>query len=471
MVGTPTGQTNTGGITTTTTTNVPPAPRLKTLSQWAKIGLDLGSAAFSKLQAKESSYEDSKTKYNLEPEGFENYKQNLIEKVNRMHAVPTFTIDDSTGTQCNLLTEYTKLVPDDLSYAKELRWPGKGQLPNTLITQEDYDKHTDEQIKSSTIGSYINESLTEEAKKQLRADIDFFQGEDNEGNVYFDGPSYFFKIADYVDPDNGHLIENVRMELRNLHVKDFGFSVIKMMAEFKRLRQRVNELGGTYDTDDQYLDFWASLKTMQEKEFSRYVKQEKDAFRKLKKGSRPKIEEYIRDITQKEVAMRTDKEWNVMSAEDAMVMALVNALDSTTKSKDSPLKSNTDKEKKKRVRGDSRIPEWKKKAPEKGEPKEKVVDGKTYYWCTECRNGKGMWALHKVHDSNYRKRAAPDDTPPTNESKGSAKPSPNKKVAFSTDTKQEDGPKIQVKKDLIDNARAYLAQYDNSDFSNGGMQG
>ena len=169
MVGMPTSQSNAGGVTTTTTVNIP-IPKLKTLSQWAKIGLDLGSAAFSKLQAKEASYEDSKTKYNLEPEGFESYKQNLIEKVNRIHAVPTFTINDSAGNACNLLTEYTKLIPDDLTYAKELHWPGKGILPTTLTTQDDYNKHTNEQIKSSTVGAYINESLTDEAKKQLRAD-------------------------------------------------------------------------------------------------------------------------------------------------------------------------------------------------------------------------------------------------------------------------------------------------------------
>ena len=37
------------------------------------------------------------------------------------------------------------------------------------------------------------------------------------------------------------------------------------------------------------------------------------------------------------------------------------------------------------------------------EKKEKVVDGRTYYWCPKCQKGKGMWALHKVHQENFKK--------------------------------------------------------------------
>jgi hypothetical protein len=33
-----------------------------------------------------------------------------------------------------------------------------------------------------------------------------------------------------------------------------------MLAEFKNLKRRIGELGGTYDTDDQFLDFWDAVK-------------------------------------------------------------------------------------------------------------------------------------------------------------------------------------------------------------------
>ena len=468
MVNTPPSGTS-QGVTTTTTVPLVPPPKLKPLSQWARVGLDLSSAAFAKLQSKEASYDESKTKYNLESEKFETYRQDLIEKINRMHAENTFTIDDSGGNPCHVLKEYTKLVDSDVEYSRVLRWPGKGNLPNTLTTQEEYDMFTDEQIKASTIGSYINESLTDEAKKQLRADTMIFEVEDDSGCKHFDGPTYFWKIAEFVDPDNGHLVENARELLHTLNVKDFGYSVIKMLAEFKNLRTRVSELGGDYSEDDQYLDFWRCLKTMQEKEFSRYVKQEKDAFRKLKKGSRPKIEEYMRDMSQKEVSMRTDNEWNVMSPEDSMLLALVNSLDKSNNGKKTKNKNNkkkqsekdTDKEsdekkrdpKKKRLSKDARIPDWKKVAPKNGEPKTKVVDGKTYHFCKHCRNGEGMWALHKEADHN------PDYKAPSSQTK---------KVNFSNDTKSNDGPKIQVNQGLLKNAKAYLAKFE--DFGAGGTQ-
>ena len=92
MVNTPSqpnpGITGVPAQVTVTTTNPQPvavAPKLKILSQWAHTGLNLSNAGFSKLQAKEAAFDSSKTKYNLEPEKFETYKQDLIEKVNRMH--------------------------------------------------------------------------------------------------------------------------------------------------------------------------------------------------------------------------------------------------------------------------------------------------------------------------------------------------------------------------------------------------
>ena len=446
-----------------------PQPQLKPLSQWARIGLDLSSAAFAKLQSKEASYDDNRTKYNLEPDKFEAYRQELIEKVNRMHAENTFSVNDSKGDACHVLKEYTKLDDSDVEYAWQLRWPGANTIPTTLVTQEDYDKFTDEQIKASTIGAYINESLTDEAKKQLRADTAVFEVEDNTGCKHFDGPTYFWKIAEFVDPDNGHLIENARESLHLLDVKDFGYSVIKMLAEFKNLRTRVSELGGDYTEDDQFLDFWRCLQTMKEKEFSRYVKQEKDTFRKLKKNNRPKIEQYMRDMAQKEVSMRTDKEWNVMSPEDTMLLALVNSIssnkskksknkkDKTSDKQDDSKDTSDDAEKKppkKKKDKEARIPDWKKVPPKKDEPKKKEVDGKTYYWCKDCRGGNGMWALHQVHDTNYK---AP-----------SQDKNASKKVNFSDETKNNDGPKIQVNKSLLKNAKAYLSTFE--DFREGGAQ-
>jgi hypothetical protein len=87
-------------------------------------------------------------------------------------------------------------------------------------------------------------------------------------------------------------------------------------------------------------------------------------------------------------------------------------------------------------------------------------DGKTYYWCGKCRGGKGLWALHK--ESDHR-----DNFQFKSKEKKDAK-----QVSFSTDTKQsDDEPAISVSKNLLSNAKAYLAQFNSSDFQDGGASG
>jgi hypothetical protein len=225
----------------------------KSLSKWAKVGLDITDSGFSKLHTKESTYEESKKLYDLEPEKFQSFKDNLIEKVQRIHAKDTFSAKDVNGNDCMILKEYSKLIEANIKAAADTRWPVTD--PN-FASQIEADKFTDEQLKSSTVGSYIHSALTDHAKKQLKADESFFQVKDSDGNPFYDGPSYFWILCEIVDPDNGHLIENVRKHIKTLDVRNFGYSVIKMLAEFKNLQTRLGELGGTYSEDEQFLDFW-----------------------------------------------------------------------------------------------------------------------------------------------------------------------------------------------------------------------
>lgn len=287
----------------------PPAPPVitkKSLSKWAMVGLDLSEAGFSKMHSKESHFSDEDKRYDLNPENFENFKQGIIEKVNRMHANEIMMADDDLGNGKDILKEYTSLNAENISSdAALVCWP---DVDPVFQTQREMDQYSDKQIKASVLGNYLNEALTEEAKRQLRADQNTFEVTDADLNPYFDGPSYFWKIAELVDPDNGKLIENVRQQLRSLNVKDYGFSIIKLLADFKNLKRRIHELGGTYDADDQFLDFWDAMKSMKEKRFAQYVVTEKDAFRKLSRAQRGNVDEYIRDMMSKQVAMEADSE-------------------------------------------------------------------------------------------------------------------------------------------------------------------
>ena len=49
-----------------------------------------------------------------------------------------------------------------------------------------------------------------------------------------------------------------------------------MLADFKNMKTRVSDLGGEYSIDEQFLDLWAAVNTMKEKEFNRFVRELED---------------------------------------------------------------------------------------------------------------------------------------------------------------------------------------------------
>ena len=438
----------------------------KKLSKWSTVGLDITDTGFSKLHAKESKYEDGRKKYNLEPEGFKRYTDNLILKVHRISAVEEFTVNDGTDN-CMILKEYSKVTEAQIIVARSLRWPAVDPI---FTDQTEVDQFTDQQIKASTVGSYIHEGLTEEAKEQLNADSDKFIV-NSEGGQFFDGPSYFHLIATLVDPDNGHLIELAKSDLRELNVKDYNFDVQKMLADFKNLRARVRDLGGTYSADDQLLDLWQCVKTMKEREFTNFVKHLKDQEAMKMKTNRSTVDQLITMLAAKQTRMKSDKEWNVVSPEEAMVMSLVSFIEKkegkSTSSSKKGKKTDTDTTSTKPEEGkrltdeeyDARLPAWKKEKPKEGDPATVERNDRKYHWCTKCRRGKGMWSMHQTTEHRGK---------PPNPKANNSRPQSAQSTKSTTEGSKETEPEIQVRKDLLNNAKAFLAA--RKDFQDGGTQ-
>ena len=309
--------------------NPPIMPAKKKLSLWSTKGLDLGNAAFNKLHAKESKYEDDKKKYNLEPEKFRRFAENLILKMHRIAAVNEFTIDlgGTPAVKRMILKEYSRVTETQVHAARDTRWPNTDP---TFGDQDAMDIFTDRQIKASVMGSYIHDGLTEAAKEQLNADRSKFIVSSNpDKEQFFDGPSYFHLIATMVDPDNGHLVEAAKSELRTLDVKNYNFDVQKMLADFKNIRARVTELGGSYSEDDQLLDLWHCVRTMREKEFTTFIKNLKDQEAMKASGARDTVDQLITKICAKQTRMVSEKEWNVLSPEETMMLSLVSFIENS----------------------------------------------------------------------------------------------------------------------------------------------
>ena len=225
---------------------------------------------------------------------------------------------------------------------------------------------------------------------------------------------------------------------------------------------------------------------MREKEFTRFVRDLQDQEARKPKANRQTIEAIIQDIADKQTRMETENEWNIMSPEDSMIMALAGYIESTKSqtnnkakkktqgSEQSTKKSNDTSDTKPKSKED-RFPAWKKTLPNEGESKTKVVENRTYYWCTKCRAGKGLWAMHKEHDDNFvpsSKRNLDKE-----DSKLHVTETATKKVSLNLvpataneDIDNGDEPQVKVKPQLlVNNAKTYLAQF--QDFQTGGLQG
>ena len=88
-------------------------------------------------------------------------------------------------------------------------------------------------------------------------------------------------------------------------------------------------------------------------------------------------------------------------------------------------------------------PKWKLVAPKDDESKEKVVDNKTYYWCSKCRDGKGLWSLHS--ESKAKNASNSNDTP-------------------KKDNKKDESPPVTINPDLLKIAKAHLSRYADANF-------
>ena len=331
-----------------------------------------------------------------------------------MHAIKEFSVAVVTDTK-NLIQEYSTITNEDMVAARDQRWPDN---PAVHSTQSEQDKFTDALIKTLVVGNYIHQSLTDDAREQIEADSDFFTVTDEDGAEHFDQPSYFYAIARLVDPDNGHLVAGVKKQLRTLNVKDYNYDVKRMLADFKNLSSRVTDLGGSQSKDDKLLNLWAACGTMKEKEFTRFVGELEDREAEKDPTHRSSINELIKKIYAKQTRMEIKNTWNAMLQEDAMIMSLVGYLE---QAKDAPKKSgsssNGNSSSKESNGNNSKpknsyvVPEWKKEAPKAGEPKEKMVGNRKFYWCVKCRNSQGMWAMHQVHNDHFKvlKRQATSD--------------------------------------------------------------
>jgi hypothetical protein len=127
-----------------------------------------------------------------------------------------------------------------------------------------------------------------------------------------------------------------------------------------------------------------------------FVRHAKDEYGKWEQGASMTLKEYMASALTKYKTLKMKGLWP--SPEQEQIIALTAAV---TSLRTKATKVRTDKTGKHRkdlasigkgARKNDDDFAWKDVAPNEGEPKKKVVKGKTYFWCTHHTNP--MWALH-----------------------------------------------------------------------------
>lgn len=161
-----------------------------------------------------------------------------------------------------------------------------------------------------------------------------------------------------------------------------------------------------------------------------------------------------------------------------MIMALISHIESQLTSNGSTSNQKKKKEKKKKDGEDKNesdadksngslekekktgnYPAWKLEAPKEGDAKTQMRGDKKFHWCRKCRQGKGLWARHAEEDHSDNFKPKFDNT---------SRPSSRQSSESSANSGSNDTPSIQVRKDLLSNAKAYIAS--RQDFQGGGVQ-
>jgi len=164
----------------------------KPLSLWSKVGLNLNEPNFAKAYYAELKVDTEKRLlYDLDRTKWESYRVHLEEKVNRTCMRILLTIADTNGKDHALIKEYSQFSDTEVKTNSTARWPGTDP---TFTDQAACDKFVDNQLKADLLGKYLMNSLTDSAKRDIRSyrtEYEFTV----DGEVYIDGPLYFWYIA------------------------------------------------------------------------------------------------------------------------------------------------------------------------------------------------------------------------------------------------------------------------------------
>jgi hypothetical protein len=212
-----------------------------------------------------------------------------------------------------------------------------------------------------------------------------------------DGPSLLKVIITNLHVDTRAQAGHIRQCLTRLSITilspEYNCNIEKINQYVVVLKEGLAARGET--SQDTMMNVSSAYMVCKDADFVRHVK---DEYSRWEQGAIMTLQEYMALALTKYQTMKVKGLWEAPSPEQEQIIALTVAVSSLKKK---ATKVCTDKtgERRKDLAAIGKGPRkndgsfaWKDVAPKDGEPKKKVVEGKTYFWCMHHTNT--MWALH-----------------------------------------------------------------------------
>lgn len=272
--------------------------------------------------------------------------------------------------------------------------------------------HTRHAQNAFQMAECFDKTLTESARTRVTT-----RKEEYTINGMVDGLLFFKAIIKTASIDTRATTTTLRNKLASLdhHMQEVSSNVRTFIVDVKSWQQNLLARGET--TNDLMVNIFRGLKACSDANFVRYIARKEDDYNE---GQDITVDELLDLAGNKYESLIELGEFNKPTDDQKKILALTAQLakfdkggnkkptnkDVNTKKKgskkpyDPKTKSNKDKSQSHPGSGSKvNYPEWKTKPPASGEPKTKVVKGRTYHWCKYHT----LWTAHAPSDCDKGK--------------------------------------------------------------------
>jgi hypothetical protein len=314
-----------------------------------------------------------KTEFDCSEQSLKTFIDQLSMKITEFSWSQIFLIP--VGNQVkNLLTEWGQISMQDVS-----------QRLQVIHTAQSRDHQN-----SCMSGLCIFNSLTAQAQNKVSASQDLFRI-----NGHISGPILFRALIGCTHVDTRASVDRYKRKLEQLDLL-----MVECKSDIQAFNQEVDrirtELSARGEFDTSLLThLLQGYEAAADKEFVNWIKRHHD---NLDDGTVAMTPEQLMQMAARKYADRTKQDtWAKPDAQEQRIIALntkISKLENKkgggAKGKKDDKSSGEDGKPKDKAKKD----EWKFKPPKEGASKTKSMNGKTYHYCMNHNQGKGMWVLH-----------------------------------------------------------------------------